>query len=266
MRDRFRGLAAAGRPARISVAHDLEREPHDIVGHRRREEQRLADGRHRRDDAADVGPEAHVHHAVGFVEHEQLDAAEVGVLLAHVIDQPARRGDDDVDAGAQGALLHAHLDAAVDGGARDRRVIRQAVNLVFDLHGELARRREDEHAALRGRRFRRRRSAPSGWRRRQQPLQHRDDERGGLAGAGFGARDEVVAGERERNDRALNRPRVAEAEIADAFEQPRIEAERRERDRRRVARRRFERGRLARSMDATAGFSARARRPGRRTR
>jgi hypothetical protein len=28
-----------------------------------------------RDDPAHVGPEAHVHHPVGFVEHEQLDAA-----------------------------------------------------------------------------------------------------------------------------------------------------------------------------------------------
>ena len=73
---------------------------------------------------------------------------EVGVLLPHVIDQPARRGDDDVDAGLERALLHAHLDAAVDGGARDGRVVREAVDLVFDLHGELARRREHQHAAL----------------------------------------------------------------------------------------------------------------------
>ena len=47
-------------------------------------------------------------------------AVEVGVLLPHVIHQPARRRDDDVDAGFERALLHAHLDAAVDGRARDR--------------------------------------------------------------------------------------------------------------------------------------------------
>ena len=73
---------------------------------------------------------------------------QVGVLLPHVIDEPAGRGDDDVDAGLERALLHAHLDAAVDGGAGDRRVVREAVDFVFDLHGELARRREDQHAAL----------------------------------------------------------------------------------------------------------------------
>ena len=112
----------------------------------------------RRDDPPDVGPEPHVHHAVGFVEHEQLDAGQVGVLLAQVIDQPPGRGDDDVDAGAQRALLHAHLDAAVDRGAGDRRVIGEAVDLVFDLHGELARRREHQHARSSGR-------ARSVWRR-----------------------------------------------------------------------------------------------------
>ena len=72
----------------------------------------------------------------------------------------------------------AHLDAAVDGGAGHRRVIREAVNLVFDLHRELARRRQHQHAALRAPVF-------GSWRRRpfgdragvQQPLQRRDDER-----------------------------------------------------------------------------------------
>ena len=73
---------------------------------------------------------------------------KVRVLLAHVIDEPPRRGDDDVDAGFEGALLAAHLDAAVDRGAGDRRVIGEPVDLVFDLDGELAGRRQDEHARL----------------------------------------------------------------------------------------------------------------------
>ena len=114
VRDRFGRRAALADLHVFRVAHDLEREPHHLVGHRRREEQRLADRRHAADDALHVGPEAHVHHAVGFVEHEQLDGAQVGVLLPHVIHQPARRGDDDVDARLERALLHAHLDAAVD--------------------------------------------------------------------------------------------------------------------------------------------------------
>jgi len=52
---------------------------------------------------------------------------------------------------ALSALLHAHVHAAVHGGAGHVRVIRQTVNLVFDLHRELARRREYEHARFPGR-------------------------------------------------------------------------------------------------------------------
>ena len=105
VRDRSRRLAAVADLHVLRLAHDLERLPHHVVGHRRGEEQRLPDAGQRGDDAPDVGPEAHVHHAIGFVEHEELDAAEVGVLLAHVIHQPSRRGDDDVDAGLERALL-----------------------------------------------------------------------------------------------------------------------------------------------------------------
>ena len=36
----------------------------------------------------------------------------------------------------------------------------------------------------------------------------------GLAGAGFGARDQVAARQRQRNDRALNRAGLGEAEVA----------------------------------------------------
>ena len=43
-----------------------------------------------------------------------------------------------------------------------------------------------------------------------------------------------MAGEREPDDRALNRSRFREPKIADAFEQARVQAEGRERDRRRV--------------------------------
>ena len=68
---------------------------------------------------ADVGQEAHVEHAVGLVEHQDLEAGEAGVGLLEVVQQAARAGDDDVDAGAQGALLRAHADAAVDGGGAD---------------------------------------------------------------------------------------------------------------------------------------------------
>ena len=57
--------------------------------------------RQQREDAADVVDEAHVEHAVGLVEHEDLDLAQVDGLLLHVVEQAPGRGDEDVDAAAQ---------------------------------------------------------------------------------------------------------------------------------------------------------------------
>ena len=74
----------------------------------------------------------------------------------------------------------------------------------------------------------------------QQRLQHRDNECGGLARTGFGASDQVVAGQCERYDRRLNRPRLEIPKVAKTFEEPRIEVQRRERNRRRIARRRLQ--------------------------
>ena len=54
----------------------------------------------RADDAPDVGPEAHVEHAVGFVEDEDLDLGEVEVAALDQVEQAARRGDEQVDAAA----------------------------------------------------------------------------------------------------------------------------------------------------------------------
>ena len=57
------------------------------------------------DHAPQVGQEAHVEHAVGFVQHEDFDGAQVDEALVHQIEQPARRGDQDIDAVPQVADL-----------------------------------------------------------------------------------------------------------------------------------------------------------------
>ena len=97
-----------------------------------------------------------------------------------------------------------------------RRVIRQAVDLVFDLDGELARRREDEHARFRA-------SVGSGV--GQQPLQRRHDERRRSCRVPVSAQAmRSLPRERERNDRRSESARVStEAEVADAFEQARVQ-------------------------------------------
>ena len=154
----------------------------------------------RRDDPPHVGPEAHVHHPIGLVEDQRIELVERDRAIPHVIHQPARRRHDDVHARLQGTLLLIHRHAAIDGNAGQIRVIRESLNVVFNLHRELAGRRQDQHAriaALLGRR----RPRP------QQPVQDREQERRGLAGAGLRAADRIVAVHDDRHDGALNRGR-----------------------------------------------------------
>ena len=173
------------------LAQHLRRHPQDLAGQRRREEQRLAIGWQRRQDALHVGPEAHVHHAVGLVEHEHLHPEQVHGVVPHVVHQPARRRDDDVHAGLERAFLRAHLDAAEHRRRRDRRVVGKAHQRVFDLHRQLAGRRKDERARVRlARRVVIVRLLG------EQPLQDRRREGQRLARAGLRAGHDVVFGER----------------------------------------------------------------------
>ena len=87
----------------------------DLVGERRREEQRLPRGGDQRDDALDVGDEAHVEHAVGLVEDEDPTRAQVDRPPSEVVD--SRPGRDDIR--GRRAARFGSTDATVDGGRAD---------------------------------------------------------------------------------------------------------------------------------------------------
>jgi hypothetical protein len=59
--------------------------------------------------------EAEVHHLVGFVEHEDLDAEQDRVMLIDQVDEAARRRDDDVDAAGEIGLVLVDRSAAEHG-------------------------------------------------------------------------------------------------------------------------------------------------------
>ena len=69
-------------------------QPGDHRRHGRGEEQRLLAGRQAGDDPLEVGQEAHVEHAVGLVEDEGVQMVEAGLVLPHVVEQPAGGGDE----------------------------------------------------------------------------------------------------------------------------------------------------------------------------
>jgi len=175
----------------------------DLVGERRREEKVLALRGQQREDAADVGQEAHVEHPVGLVEHEDLDRRQVDVALARVVEQPAGRRDDDVDAALQLRRLRAEADAAEQRHRRVAQVLAVGADRRLDLRGELARRRDHERAhgpAGAGAAVLRVRRRCGG-----QALQHRQHEAGGLAGAGLRAGEQVAAREHRGDGLRLDR-------------------------------------------------------------
>ena len=210
------GSAAAAHLHVLRVAQELLRQLQAPRGHRGGEEQRLALAGQRREDPLHVGPEAHVQHAVRFVEDQHFEAREVRRVVPHVIHQPAGRGHHHVHVGLERALLLIHRHAAVDGDARDRGVVGEALHLVLDLHRQLARGRQHQRA----------RAQRHGRRLGEEALEDRHQERRRLAGAGFGAGDHVAAGQRQRDHAALHRARVGPPEVLDAAQQPRVEVQR----------------------------------------
>ena len=156
----------------------------DFRRHGRREEQGLAGERNELADALDVGDEAHVEHAVGFVDDQKLDAGEQQPPALEMIEQPAGRRDQHVDAARELRVLIVERHAADD--QRDVELLLGAVldEAFLDLRGEFARRLEDERA-------RHARAGAAGF----QHGEHRQREGGGLAGAGLRNAEHVAARE-----------------------------------------------------------------------
>ena len=118
--DRLR-RGVAGATSTVAGSCRIEpRQVPDLLRERRREQQVLAARREQLEDPPDVRQEAHVQHPVRLVEHEDLDLAEIDRPLPDVVEQPARRRDEDLDAGAQRLDLGLDRDAAVDHGRAKR--------------------------------------------------------------------------------------------------------------------------------------------------
>ncbi len=73
-------------------------DPANFGRHGRREEQRLTGEGDQFADAFDVGDEAHVEHAVGFVDHRKFDPGEQQhCRVRGVVEQSSGRRDQHVD-------------------------------------------------------------------------------------------------------------------------------------------------------------------------
>ena len=176
----------------------------DLGRHGGREEQRLPVAREQADDALDVGDEAHVEHAVGLVDDEHLDVGQQQAAALEQVDQPARRGDQHVDAAHQRVLLVAQALAA-----DEQRVVELQVFAVLDevlghLQRELARGLEDQAARHAGA------GAGAG-----EDVDHRQREARRLAGAGLRAAQHVAAHQHDGDRLRLDRRGMAVAHLVD---------------------------------------------------
>ena len=182
--------------------------------------ERLAAGRQLGDDALDLVHEAEVEHAVGLIEDENFHGVVGDAALALQVGEAAGRGDEDIDAAGEGADLRGNIHAAEDGEAGKFQELAVVGEALADLHGELARRREDERAGALGRK----RAGVRG-----EMLEDGQREGGGLAGAGLGDADHVAALEEVRDRLRLDGrgfgvilrgegalERLAEGEVAEA--------------------------------------------------
>jgi hypothetical protein len=142
--DQFGSGVAARHFDRAGVVQQAIGEQLDLVGEGRREQQGLALFRDQRDDLLDVADEAHVEHAVGFVQHQDFDAGQVHRLLADVVEQAAGGGHQDVDLAAQGGVLRIDVDAAEHDHRLHRHVLAVGAHRLFDLRREFARRHQDQ--------------------------------------------------------------------------------------------------------------------------
>ena len=165
-------------------------QPSDLAVEGRREQHRLPLRPEHLEDPRHVGQEPHVEHPVGLVEHADAHAIQPQELAGHEVEQPPRRGDQDVR--MSGPLgLRPEPDAAVDRGDLQAAHVGDRPEVLGHLTRELARRNQDERT----------RAAAV----RDEALDDRDGERQRLARARARPREHVTAGEgvgqHERLDR-----------------------------------------------------------------
>ena len=164
-----------------------------------RKQQGLARFRQVAEDALQIGQEADVEHAVSFVEHHIFNLVQHAILGFNMVKQTARRGDQDFNAALQHGRLRLHVDTAENASHAQLRVLGISLDIVGHLVGQFARWRQHQGTHwMAGRRC-------AGVFMLEHPLQQRDRERRGLAGAGLCRAHHVAAFQNDRNRLGLDR-------------------------------------------------------------
>ena len=165
--------------------------------------------------ALHVFGEAHVEHAVGFVQHQHLDLLQRQVAGVGVFDQPPRGADQDVHP-AQHGRLGLEVLAAGDQPGLDEGELGEALDFLEGLLGQFAGRQQDHRAQAHPR---------LGRAVTEQAVEHGQDEGRGLAAAGLGDHPQVTPLQRRRNGRHLHRGRLDKVQLGHGFQQAFVQGE-----------------------------------------
>ncbi len=146
---------------------------------------------------ANILDEAQIEHAIGLIHDRHLDVAQIEHLLFEIVDDAAGRADQHIHAFFEDAALFLVVDAAEHDRELEAGVLADAFCIGVNLHGKLARRRDDDGARRIARPIRRRRIG-------EQAVEQRDEEGRRLAGAGLGLACHVAAFEGHGQSLRLN--------------------------------------------------------------
>ena len=178
------------------AVQDVAGQFHDDGGHSGRKEERLPLFRQFSDHPFDIVYKAHIEHAVGLIEYEELDLAELDVALVHEVEQAARGGHQDIYTRLQLSRLGMLRHTSENDGMAQLQMLAVGVKAFSDLYSQLPRRGQDQR--LDG-------PLPAvGPAQFVQELEDRQRKGCRLAGARLGAGQQVSALEGQRNGLCLN--------------------------------------------------------------
>ena len=153
-------------------------------------------------------------HPVHFVENHKPDVVHRNDAPIQQVDDPPRRAHQNLRAVTQEFHLRGDLLPAIHRHRTNRRVLAQTMNLRIHLHGQFARRNQDDR--LRGRALHR-------------PLQYRNGKSRRLPRPGAGLAQNVHPSQRPRNEQHLDVGRGDEAGIRQCPQNGRSNPQRRKR-------------------------------------
>ena len=181
---------------RLGVGQEFVGQFLDDRRHGRGEEQGLPLRGQLGADFLDIRDEAHVEHAVGFVDDQHRTAIEQNLAATEQVHQAARRRDQHVDALFQRLELIAHLHAADQQRHVELMIFAVFLEIFGHLRRQFAGRLQDQRARHQ------RAGAAMG-----ENVDHRQHEAGRLARARLGDADNVPHHEDGRNCLRLDRRR-----------------------------------------------------------